>query len=143
MQLGQGDTKPQHLRRQISNRGIAWSQGKRFYSSGHILYPGFGITQELHNGNRVYALSRMAEGRSISYPSLSADSQYLYFIERRGKERLLKVAALREGKLGPEEVLLRSEYKGILQYTTVFSGWLLFGYTVPFGFQGLCEACTL
>ena len=112
--------KPEHIRRQKVNRGISSRKGKRFYSSDRSLYPGLGIIQELHDGNRSYAFSRMAKGRRISYPSLSADAKSLYFIEKKGEERLLKRASLQEeGKLGSEEVILAAKYQGILQYTAV------------------------
>ena len=111
--------KAQHIRRQRRNRGIAWRKGKRFYSSEQILYPGLGIIHELHNGNQSYPFSRMAKGRSITYPSLSREGDFLYFIERKGKERLLKLATLQEGELGSEKILLGTKYDGILQYTTV------------------------
>ena len=117
MRLDQNNPKAQHIRRQISNRGIAWGKAKGFYSSDRILYPSFGIAQELYDAKRSYVFGRMAKGRSISYPSLSADAQHLYFVERKGQERLLKVAALRGSKLASEKVLLRVKHKGILQYT--------------------------
>ena len=112
--LSDGSTS--HIRRQISNRGIAWAGKRRIYSSDYFLYPNFGIRQELYDGNRSYLFGRMAPKRSISYPSLNANGQDLYFIEKDASYRYLKKMSLISGK---EEVLVKMPVMSLLQYTAV------------------------
>ncbi len=86
--------KTKHLRRQISSKGIACAKGLAYYSSEALLYPAFGLRYELHDGQSSYVFSRLAPGRSISYPSLSPDKSHLYYIEKDQDSRSLKRLAL-------------------------------------------------
>ncbi len=113
--LADGHTK--YIRRQVTNRGIALAKQRRIYSSDYYLYPGFGIRQELYDGNRSYLFGRMAPGRSISYPSLSSDTKQLYFIEKDSSYRYLKTMSLMGDS--KEQILLKLPLTALLQYTAV------------------------
>ena len=136
------------LRRQVINRGIAWRKNKRFYSSDQFIYPSFGFNTELRDGNKAYLFSRLAKGRTISYPSLGPDAKIIYFIERQNDKRLLKMAPIQEktGKIdfSLEKVLLKTGYSSILQYTSVsqdgnYLSTLYRSGTKGFGKLSLCK----
>ncbi len=107
------------VRKQITNRGIALAGRRRIYSSDYLLYPNFGIRQELHDGNRSHLFGRMAPNRSISYPSLSSSGKKIYFIEKENNFRVLKFASIKNGSLYDEKKIFRTSYQGILQFTAL------------------------
>jgi hypothetical protein len=108
------------LRRVDGTRGFAEGGGRKVYSESLSFVPGTGVRYELYDGEWDLFLSRIAPGRSISYPSLSPDGRRLFFVTRDASKRYLVSAGLdADGDITDERTILELPFTGFVQYTAV------------------------